>query len=117
MPLHQAAAFPVRAAGPGALRPDGPARTRLSGREPSAELVGAGEKAAAAIRGVFERIEATLPAVAEEGLRTSEIDAGRDPQEIASGLPATIAGMHVPARTADGPERLTRVVAAAVVAL
>ncbi|MFI2207483.1 TetR/AcrR family transcriptional regulator [Streptomyces sp. NPDC020192] len=83
----------------------------------SAELVGAGEEAAAVIRGVFDRIESTLVAVVEEGLRTREIDSGRDPQEVASGLLATIVGMHVLARTADGPERLTRIVAAAVAAL
>ncbi|WP_225101160.1 TetR/AcrR family transcriptional regulator [Streptomyces sp. CoH27] len=83
----------------------------------SAELTGAGEEAAAVIRGVFDRIEGALLAAVEEGLRTGEIDSRRDPQEIASGLLATIIGMHVLARTADGPERLTRIVAAAIAAL
>lgn len=83
----------------------------------SAELLGAGREAAEVIRGVFDRIEAVLQKAVEEGRCTGEINARCDPHEIASGLLATIVGMHVLARTADGPERLARIVAAALAPL
>ncbi|WEO99796.1 TetR/AcrR family transcriptional regulator [Streptomyces sp. FXJ1.172] len=83
----------------------------------SAELISVGREAAAVVRSVFDRIESVLRAVVEEGRRAGEFDARRDPQEIASGLLAVIVGMHVLARTADGPDRLNRIITAALLPL
>ncbi|MFD5316957.1 TetR/AcrR family transcriptional regulator [Streptomyces sp. NPDC127098] len=81
------------------------------------ELAAAGEEAAAVVRDMFDRTERAFLAVIEEGQRTGEIDPARDARATASLLLNTVVGMRVLARTADGPEQLRRVVAAALAAV
>ncbi|WKX73594.1 TetR/AcrR family transcriptional regulator [Streptomyces sp. XD-27] len=81
------------------------------------ELAGADEKSTDLVRWMFARTEDALRIAVERGQRAREIDGGRDARAVASLLLATVIGMRVIARTAEGPERLRRVVDAALDAL
>jgi TetR/AcrR family transcriptional regulator, transcriptional repressor for nem operon len=80
------------------------------------ELAGSDSAAAAAVGRLFERIESAFQAVIEEGQRTGEITAGRDPRQLASLLLTTFIGMSVLAKTGE-PERLHRIVDAVMAVL
>ncbi len=80
----------------------------------AAELAGADEGAAAQVLRSFERTESAFRAVLEEGRRTGELDADLDPAATASLLLATTVGIQLIARTATGPDRLHRIVDAAL---
>ncbi|TDC07339.1 TetR/AcrR family transcriptional regulator [Streptomyces sp. 8K308] len=81
------------------------------------ELAAAGEEAASVVRDMFDRTEGAFLAAIEEGQRTGEVDPTRDAHALASLLLNTVVGMRVLARTADGPEQVRRVVAAALAAV
>jgi TetR/AcrR family transcriptional repressor of nem operon len=70
------------------------------------------EGATAIVRDVFERMERALQATIEEGQRNGELDADRNPKELAGLLLTTIIGMSVVAKTADRTGRSRRVVRA-----
>ena len=80
----------------------------------AAELGGQDEAATEQVRRSFDRTESAFRAVLEEGRRSGELDADLDPDATASLLLAATVGMQVIARTAGGPERLRRVVDAAL---
>jgi len=68
----------------------------------------------AIVQGVFERMERALQATIEEGQRNGELDAQRDAKAMASLLLTTILGMTVIGKISAKPERLLRVVRAAM---
>jgi TetR/AcrR family transcriptional regulator, transcriptional repressor for nem operon len=80
------------------------------------ELAGSDKAAADVVGRLFERIESAFQAVIEEGQRTGEITAGRDPRQSASLLLASFIGMSVLAKTGD-VERLRRVIDAVMAVL
>jgi TetR/AcrR family transcriptional regulator, transcriptional repressor for nem operon len=83
----------------------------------AAEVAGTDEVATDLIRGMFNRTEEAFRALVEEGQRTGEIAAGRDPGAVASLLLNTVVGLRLLARLAEGPDRLSKVIEAAVDAL
>jgi TetR/AcrR family transcriptional repressor of nem operon len=83
----------------------------------AAELGGVDMVATDVVRGVFDRMESAFQGAVEEGQRSGEIDASRDPREVASLLLSSAVGMSVVAKTADGPRRLRRVVDAVMATL
>jgi TetR/AcrR family transcriptional repressor of nem operon len=76
----------------------------------AAELAAADAVATGLVRRMFDRTERAFQEVVEEGQRTGEIDPGRDARAIGSLLLNTVVGMRVVAKTAEGPERLARVI-------
>ncbi|UQI47074.1 TetR/AcrR family transcriptional regulator [Streptomyces sp. HU2014] len=78
------------------------------------ELAGVDAGSTELVRRMFARTESALRATVERGQRAGEIDPGRDAQAVASLLLATVIGMRVIAKTAEGPERLRRVAEAAL---
>jgi TetR/AcrR family transcriptional repressor of nem operon len=82
----------------------------------AAELAGSDMSVADAVGRLFHRIESAFQAVIEEGQRSGEITAGRDPRQLASLLLTSFIGMTVVAKTADA-ERLHRVVDAVMAVL
>jgi TetR/AcrR family transcriptional repressor of nem operon len=83
----------------------------------AAELAGVDQTATEVVRSVFDRIENAFQATIEGGQRSGEIDATRDSRELASLLLNTVVGMSVMVKTADGPDRLRRVVDAVITTL
>ncbi|MYT32431.1 MULTISPECIES: TetR/AcrR family transcriptional regulator [unclassified Streptomyces] len=78
----------------------------------AAELSGADETATELVRRMFDRTEGAFRALIEEGQRAGEIAPDRDARAIGSMLLATVVGLRLLARVAEGPERLTRVIEA-----
>jgi TetR/AcrR family transcriptional repressor of nem operon len=76
----------------------------------AAELGGVDTMATGVVRGVFDRMESAFQGAVEEGQRGGEIEASRDSREVASLLLNAAIGMSVVAKTAEGPQRLQRVV-------
>jgi TetR/AcrR family transcriptional repressor of nem operon len=66
---------------------------------------------------MFDRTEDALRALIEEGQRAGEIAPERDPAALGSLLLNTLVGLRLMARIAEGPERLNRVIDAAIDAL
>jgi TetR/AcrR family transcriptional repressor of nem operon len=97
--------------------PDDPRPRGCLATNTMAELAGSDEVATDLVRGIFDRIEGTLQAAVERGQRAGEIDASRDPRDIASLLLGVLVGMNVLAKAAEGPERLSRIVDAALAGL
>jgi TetR/AcrR family transcriptional repressor of nem operon len=83
----------------------------------AAELGDTDEIAADLVRRMLDRTEQAFRDVIDEGQRSGEIEPGRDPAELASLLLNTVVGMRLLARVSTGPERLDRVIDAAVDAL
>jgi TetR/AcrR family transcriptional regulator, transcriptional repressor for nem operon len=110
--------------GPGPVRPRlRAALGRLAGTDPAdpssrgclavntaAELAGVDDTATEVVRTVLEGMERAFETAIHEGQRSGEIDAARDARQIASLLLTTAVGMSVVAKTAQGPQRLRRVV-------
>ena len=96
---------------------DDPCRRGCLAVNTAAELAGVDETATEIVRGVFDRMESAFQAAIEEGQRGGEIDPDRDSREAASLLLNATIGMRVVAKTADGPDRLRRVVDAVIAAL
>ncbi|NEB08736.1 helix-turn-helix transcriptional regulator [Streptomyces coelicoflavus] len=80
----------------------------------TAERAGVDQEAAEVLRRMLDRTEEAFQALAAEGQRAGEIDAGRDPAALGSMLMNTVVGMRLVARVAQGPDRLTRVIDATV---
>jgi TetR/AcrR family transcriptional repressor of nem operon len=80
------------------------------------EVAGSDDAAADAVRRLFKRIEGAFQAVIEEGQRSGEVTAGRDPRQMASLLLTSFIGMSILAKTMDA-ERLQRVVDAVMAVL
>ncbi|MGK5552402.1 TetR/AcrR family transcriptional regulator [Actinomadura kijaniata] len=76
----------------------------------AAERAGVDPAATDLVRRMFDRTEEAFRALVEEGQRNGEIDPARDARALGSLLLATLVGMRLLARAAEGPERLTRVV-------
>ncbi|MER6048497.1 TetR/AcrR family transcriptional regulator [Streptomyces sp. NPDC001793] len=83
----------------------------------AAELTGADETATELVRRMFDRTEGAFRALIEEGQRAGEIAPDRDARAIGSMLLATVVGLRLLARVAEGPERLTRVIEATLAGL
>ncbi|MEZ0073426.1 TetR/AcrR family transcriptional regulator [Planotetraspora sp. GP83] len=81
------------------------------------ELAGTDQVAAKVVAGVFGQMETVLQAAIERGQRNGEIDAARDPREVASLLLGTVIGMSVLARIGDDSGRLTRMLDAVLATL
>ncbi|MBT2383426.1 TetR/AcrR family transcriptional regulator [Streptomyces sp. ISL-11] len=94
-----------------------PARRGCLAVNTATERAGVDPVSAELVRKMFARTEDAFRAAVERGQRAGEIDAGRDAHAVAGLLLATIIGMRVIARTAEGPERLHRVVDAVLTAL
>jgi TetR/AcrR family transcriptional repressor of nem operon len=69
------------------------------------------------VRAVLDGMESAFQAAIQEGQRGGEIDAARDSRQLASLLLTTAIGMSVVAKTAQGPQRLRRVVDAVMASL
>ncbi|MFE5338683.1 TetR/AcrR family transcriptional regulator [Isoptericola sp. NPDC056578] len=76
----------------------------------AAELAGVDPEAVAHVRRMLDRTELAFRALIEEGQRTGEVAADRDPAALGSLLMNTVVGMRVIARVSDGPGRLDRVI-------
>ncbi|QIS16376.1 TetR/AcrR family transcriptional regulator [Nocardia arthritidis] len=76
----------------------------------AAALGNTDDAAAEQVRRMFDRTEAAFRSVIEEGQRAGEIDRTRDAADLASLLLNTVVGLQVLSKTAQGPERLNRVV-------
>ncbi|MEU3752324.1 TetR/AcrR family transcriptional regulator [Streptomyces olivoreticuli] len=87
-----------------------PGRRGCFGVNTATELGGVDEEATELVRRMFERTEGAFRSALEEGQRSGEIDGCLDVHAAASLLLATVIGMRVIARTAEGPERLRRVI-------
>ncbi|MEV3857032.1 TetR/AcrR family transcriptional regulator [Streptomyces sp. NPDC050095] len=74
------------------------------------ELASSDPEAAEAVRRMFARTEAAFVAALQEAQRAGEIDPARDVRALASLLLATVIGMRVLAKTADGRAQVERVV-------
>ncbi|MFD0441373.1 TetR/AcrR family transcriptional regulator [Streptomyces chartreusis] len=72
------------------------------------------ETVATLARGHFDRIESTLQALIDDGLRTGEIQPGRDTKALASMLLNTVTGIQVLTRIEPGPDRLLRAIDATI---
>jgi TetR/AcrR family transcriptional repressor of nem operon len=83
----------------------------------TAELAGVDDTAIEVVGAVFDGMERAFQAAIQEGQRGGEIDAARDSRQIASLLLTTAIGMSVVAKTAEGPQRLRRVVDAVMASL
>ncbi|WP_067483280.1 TetR/AcrR family transcriptional regulator [Actinomadura hibisca] len=62
------------------------------------------------IKRMFDRTEAAFQALIEEGKRSGEVAPDRDARALGSLLLNTVIGLRLLARTADGPDRLHRVI-------
>jgi TetR/AcrR family transcriptional repressor of nem operon len=80
----------------------------------AAELAGTDETATEIVRRMFDRTEDALRALIEEGQRAGEIAPERDPAALGSLLLNTLVGLRLMARIAEDPERLNRVIDAAI---
>ncbi|WP_367047593.1 TetR/AcrR family transcriptional regulator [Streptomyces sp. Je 1-332] len=80
----------------------------------AAELAGTDEVAADLVRRMLDRTEEAFSALLEKGQRAGEISSTRDARAIGSQLLATVVGLRLMARVAEGPERLGRVIDATV---
>ncbi|MQY06721.1 TetR/AcrR family transcriptional regulator [Actinomadura macrotermitis] len=89
---------------------DDPDRKGCMAVNAAAELGGVDQVATDLVRRMLERTESAFQALVEEGQRSGQIDPGRDARKLASLLLTTMIGMRLTARTADGPDRLNRVV-------
>lgn len=78
------------------------------------ELAGVDAGATEQVRRSFDRTELAFRTAIDEGQRTGEIDAALDARSVASLLLAATVGMQVLARTATEPDRLVRIVEAAI---
>ncbi|MEU5420927.1 TetR/AcrR family transcriptional regulator [Streptomyces sp. NPDC001407] len=87
-----------------------PGRRGCFGVNTATELGGVDAEATELVRRMFERTEGAFRAALEEGQRSGEIGGRLDVHAAASLLLATVIGMRVIARTAEGPERLRRVI-------
>lgn len=83
----------------------------------AAELGDTNEVAADLVRRMLDRTEQAFRELIDEGQRNGEIEPGRDPAALASLLLNTVVGMRLLVRVSTGPERLDRVIDAAVDAL
>lgn len=83
----------------------------------AAELGDTDEVAADLVRRMLDRAEQAFRELIDEGQRNGEIEPGRDPAALASLLLNTVVGMRLLVRVSTGPERLDRVIDAAVDAL
>lgn len=93
---------------------DDPGRRGCLGVNTAAELAGRDPGATEIVRRMLDRTEDAFRALMEEGQRSGEIAKDRDARDLGSLLLNTIVGMRLLARTAEGPERLHRVVNAIV---
>ncbi|MGW7268950.1 TetR/AcrR family transcriptional regulator [Streptomyces sp. NPDC054864] len=80
----------------------------------AAELAGTDEVAADLVRRMLDRTEEAFSALVEKGQRAGEISSARDARAVGSQLLATVVGLRLMARVAEGPERLGRVIDATV---
>ena len=80
----------------------------------AAELAGTDKEAAELVRRMLDRTEDAFRALIKEGQRAGEIAPGRDPAALGSLLMNTVVGMRIVARVAEGPDRLARVIDAAI---
>ncbi|MGG2461847.1 TetR/AcrR family transcriptional regulator [Streptomyces sp. RGM 3693] len=80
----------------------------------AAELAGADEIATELVRRMFDRTEEAFRALIEEGQRAGEIAPDRDARAMGSLLLATVVGLRLLGRVAEGPERLSRVIDATI---
>ncbi|KJY43393.1 TetR family transcriptional regulator [Streptomyces sp. NRRL B-1568] len=93
---------------------DDPVRKGCFAVNTATELAVVDARSTELVRAMFARTEGALRAALEAGQRAGEIDASRDARAMASMLLATVIGMRVMAKTADGPDQLNRVVSAAL---
>jgi TetR/AcrR family transcriptional repressor of nem operon len=81
------------------------------------ELAGT-DVAATEIAGeLFDRIVAVFGTAVDRGQRSGELDSRRDPADVARTLLATVVGASVLAKCGDSPERVKRIIDAAVEAV
>ncbi|MFI6090957.1 TetR/AcrR family transcriptional regulator [Streptomyces sp. NPDC051218] len=80
----------------------------------AAELAGTDEVAADLVRHMLDRTEEAFSVLVEKGQRAGEIASARDARAVGSLLLATVVGLRLMARIAEGPERLGRVIDATV---
>lgn len=80
----------------------------------AAELAGTDEVAADLVRRMLDRTEDAFSALVEKGQRAGEISSARDARAVGSQLLATVVGLRLMARVAEGSERLGRVIDATV---
>ncbi|MBO2455033.1 TetR/AcrR family transcriptional regulator [Actinomadura barringtoniae] len=76
----------------------------------AAELASSDPQANDLVSRMFDRTEEAFRAVIEEGQRTGEISSERDAQAIGSLMLNTVVGLQLLSKTANGPERLARVI-------
>ncbi|MFC4913115.1 TetR/AcrR family transcriptional regulator [Actinomadura gamaensis] len=74
------------------------------------ELGGGEPGVAEQVRSQFERTRSAFRAAVEEGRRSGEIAADRDPEALSSMILSTLLGLQVLARAGKGPERMNQVV-------
>ncbi|WP_225625800.1 TetR/AcrR family transcriptional regulator [Streptomyces werraensis] len=80
----------------------------------AAELAGTDQVATELVQRMFARTEDAFCTLIEEGQRSGEIAAERDPAALGSLLLNTLVGLRLMARVAESPDRLVRVIDAAV---
>ncbi|MBW8482014.1 TetR/AcrR family transcriptional regulator [Actinomadura parmotrematis] len=80
----------------------------------AAELARADPEATEHVRRMLDRTEGAFRELIREGQRSGEIDAGRNAAALGSLLMNTVVGTRIVARVAEGPERLDRVISAAI---
>lgn len=76
----------------------------------AAAPMGADELATDLVQRMFNRTEAAFQAAIEQGQRSGELSADQDARTIASLLLNTVVGMQLMSMTAEGPDRLARVI-------
>jgi TetR/AcrR family transcriptional regulator, transcriptional repressor for nem operon len=81
------------------------------------ELGGRDESAAGVVHGMFGRLEDAVRQAIEEGRRSGELDAGRDPAATAASVLATVSGLGVLARLDVRPDRVDAVIRTTVATL
>jgi TetR/AcrR family transcriptional repressor of nem operon len=81
------------------------------------ELGGRDESVARVVHGMFGRLEDAVRQAIEEGRRSGELDAGRDPAATAASVLATVSGLGVLARLDVRPDRVAAVIRTTVATL
>jgi TetR/AcrR family transcriptional regulator, transcriptional repressor for nem operon len=81
------------------------------------ELGGRDESAAGVVHGMFGRLGDAVRQAIEEGRRSGELDAGRDPAATAASVLATVSGLGVLARLDVRPDRVDAVIRTTVATL
>lgn len=76
----------------------------------AAELASSDPQANELVSRMFDRTEQAFRAVIDEGQRTGEISSERNAQAIGSLMLNTVVGLQLLSKTANGPDRLARVI-------